>query len=105
MIDITGILHAERVPMMAGTDRHPSIHDEPAALVDAGFTPLEALRAATVQPARFLNTAAISGCEAGLSGGRRVAQRHRCRHRQHRRVAGVVLRGKYHQVSMVALAR
>ncbi len=32
---------------MAGTDNIESLHDELAALVDAGLTPLEALRAAT----------------------------------------------------------
>lgn len=50
-----------RVPVMAGTDNIGSIHDELAALVDAGMPPVDALRAATVQPARFLNAATLSG--------------------------------------------
>jgi hypothetical protein len=33
MIDITRILHAERVPMMAGTDNIQSLHDELAVLL------------------------------------------------------------------------
>jgi imidazolonepropionase-like amidohydrolase len=33
-----------------------SLHDEPAALVWAGLTPYEALKTATVNPAKFLNT-------------------------------------------------
>ncbi|EHK46023.1 hypothetical protein TRIATDRAFT_40443 [Trichoderma atroviride IMI 206040] len=57
-------LHAAGVPIMAGTDANAvpgvpasvafgtSLHDELENLVDAGLTPLEALRAATVVPAR-----------------------------------------------------
>ena len=107
MIDITRILHAERVPMMAGTDNIQSIHDELAALVDAGLTPLEALRAATVEPARFLNTAAVSGlvkpgfqADVVLLKGNPLVDIANTR-----QVAGVVLRGKYHQVSTVVPAR
>ena len=107
MIAITRILHAERVPIMAGTDNIESLHDELAALVDAGFTPLEALRAATVEPARFLNTAAISGlvkpgfqADVVLLKGNPLVDIGNTR-----QVAGVVLRGKYHQVSAVVPAR
>jgi len=47
---------------MAGTDAAPgvyimpgfSLHDELANLVEAGFTPMEALQAATSNPAKFL---------------------------------------------------
>lgn len=51
------------VPLLAGSDFHPtiaftfpgaSLHDELGLLVEAGLTPLEALRAATSGPARFL---------------------------------------------------
>jgi imidazolonepropionase-like amidohydrolase len=101
MIDIIRILHAERVPIMTGTDNVQSIHDELATLVDAGLTPLEALRAATVEPARFLNTAAVSGlvkpgfqADVVLLKGNPLVDIGNTR-----RVAGVVLRGKYHQVS------
>jgi adenine deaminase len=90
-----------------GTDNIQSIHDELAALVDAGLTPLEALRAATVEPARFLNTAAVSGlvkpgfqADVVLIKGNPLVDIGNTR-----RVAGVVLRGKYHQVSAVAAAR
>ena len=52
------------MPILAGTDAAPvlaplapgfALHDELALLVDAGLTPLEALRAATLNPARYLN--------------------------------------------------
>ena len=51
------------VTLMAGTDiagpRVPgfSLHDEQALLVEAGLTPLQALQAATLTPARFLGKA------------------------------------------------
>jgi imidazolonepropionase-like amidohydrolase len=49
------------VPILAGTDEGDpyvfagfSLHDELALLVQAGLTPLEALRTATLNPAAFL---------------------------------------------------
>jgi imidazolonepropionase-like amidohydrolase len=49
------------VPLLAGTDEpNPwvipgfSLHDELALLVHGGLTPLQALQAATINPARFL---------------------------------------------------
>ena len=65
---------AELVPMMqkagvgllAGTDLAPNtkngtIHDELAALVDAGLSPIQALETATRGPAKFLGKLATSG--------------------------------------------
>jgi imidazolonepropionase-like amidohydrolase len=61
-VDIVGGMHHAGVPILAGTDiNNPwtywgsSLHDELAMFVQAGFTPLEALQAATLQPARFLH--------------------------------------------------
>ncbi|MFD8496634.1 amidohydrolase family protein [Amycolatopsis sp. NPDC059657] len=54
---LVGELHRAGVPLLAGTDTFVpghSLHDELGLLVRAGLTPLEALRAATVAPARFL---------------------------------------------------
>jgi hypothetical protein len=61
------------VPLMAGTDAmNPycfpgfSLHDELALLVDSGLTPLAALQAATLNPARFLGrTAELGTVEPG----------------------------------------
>jgi len=57
------IAHRLGVLFLAGTDvsaayTYPgfSLHDELALFVDAGFTPVEALRTATVNPARFVGT-------------------------------------------------
>jgi hypothetical protein len=60
---ILGDLHRAGVSVMAGTDEAWyqaytfagfSLHDELALLVRAGFTPMEALQSATIDPARFL---------------------------------------------------
>ncbi|MGI4761629.1 MAG: amidohydrolase family protein [Janthinobacterium lividum] len=56
-------LHAAGVPFLAGTDAPAgvdlipgvSLHQELQRFVDAGFTPLQALQTATLNPARFYN--------------------------------------------------
>jgi imidazolonepropionase-like amidohydrolase len=60
--------HDAGVPLMTGTDspfdfvvQGFSLHDELALFVRAGLTPLDALRAATIVPARFLGIAGDSG--------------------------------------------
>ena len=59
-IDLTGAMHRAGVPLMAGTDSPGlyvfpgfSLHDELGLLVKAGLTPMEALQAATRDPARY----------------------------------------------------
>jgi imidazolonepropionase-like amidohydrolase len=61
-LDIVGQMARAGVPILAGTDfGNPfiyagfSLHDELALLVRAGLTPAEALRAATLGPARYLD--------------------------------------------------
>ncbi len=60
-LELTGAMHKAGVPFMTGTDipgayTYPgfSLHDELALFVQTGFTPLEALQAATINPAKFL---------------------------------------------------
>ncbi len=60
-LEVVGALHAAGVPLLAGTDcANPycfpgfSLHDELGLFVEAGLTPLEALRTATWNPAVFL---------------------------------------------------
>src|SRR2546425_8087492 len=60
-VELVGLLHRAGVPILAGTDvLNPycfpgfSLHDELALLVEAGLTPMEALQAATQNPAIFL---------------------------------------------------
>lgn len=69
--DIVGTLHRAGVIILAGTDGPgsclvpgQSLHDELANFVAAGFTPLEALRAATLEPARYLGLADSLGTVA-----------------------------------------
>jgi hypothetical protein len=72
-VAIVGLLFRAGVPILAGTDElNPyclpgfSLHDELARLVAAGLTPLAALQAATLNPARFLHaTDSLGTVEAG----------------------------------------
>ena len=61
-LDIVGMFHRRGVPLLAGTDMgipwvYPgfSLHDELAWFVRAGLTPAEALRTATLNPARYFD--------------------------------------------------
>lgn len=65
---IVGILHHAGVPILVGTDTpmpgvYPgwSVHEEMAMLVASGLSPREALRSATLLPARFLGIDADAG--------------------------------------------
>jgi imidazolonepropionase-like amidohydrolase len=60
-ITLVGMMHKAGVKIMAGSDFSDwamvpgvDLHNELALLVEAGFTPLEALQAATLNPAKFL---------------------------------------------------
>jgi imidazolonepropionase-like amidohydrolase len=60
-LEVVGMLHKTGVPFLAGTDTPAgvhifpgySLHEELQSFVAAGFTPLEALQTATINPARF----------------------------------------------------
>lgn len=60
-LEVVQLLHKAGVPFLAGTDTPPgvyvfpgfSLHEELQRFVDAGFTPLEALQTATLNPAKF----------------------------------------------------
>lgn len=69
-VEIVGAMHRARVNIMAGTDANGpfiglvpgiSLHSELALFVKAGFTPLEALRSATIMPALFLHMEETTG--------------------------------------------
>jgi imidazolonepropionase-like amidohydrolase len=72
-IEQTGVAHAAGVQVLAGTDAPDSfafpgtgLHDELGHLVEAGLTPLDALRAATFDAAEFLRLDGKAGVvEAG----------------------------------------
>ena len=60
-LEMVQLLHKAGVPFLAGTDTPPgvyifpgfSLHEELQRFVAAGFSPLEALQTATLNPARF----------------------------------------------------
>jgi imidazolonepropionase-like amidohydrolase len=61
-VDLVDAMRADGVRFMAGTDGPDpyvfpgfSLHDELGWLVKSGFTPLQALQAATLNPAEFLD--------------------------------------------------
>jgi hypothetical protein len=72
MIATVRALHAAGIPMVAGTDQAIpgySLHREMELYVEAGFTALEALQAATIVAARALGVERESGTlEAGKRG-------------------------------------
>jgi imidazolonepropionase-like amidohydrolase len=58
-------MNEKRVGLLAGTDVATpwtvpgvALHDELSALVEAGLTPLEALRTTTLNPARYFDKTA-----------------------------------------------
>ena len=77
--DLAELMRANGVKVLAGTDQSGyleskgsvpgrSLHEELGFLVDAGFSPVEALRAATTGPAEFFGLAGSLGTvEAGKS--------------------------------------
>src|SRR5262249_49615951 len=68
-LQMVGAMHRAGVPCLAGTDTAPgvyimpgfSLHDELANFVEAGFKSMEALQAATSNPAKFLGMEADLG--------------------------------------------
>jgi imidazolonepropionase-like amidohydrolase len=69
MIALVGVLHKAGVTIVAGTDQAVpghSLHRELELYVQAGFTPMEALQAATLVPARVMKQDKLLGTvEAG----------------------------------------
>jgi imidazolonepropionase-like amidohydrolase len=61
-LEVVNRMHRAGIPFLAGTDTPPgvyifpgfSLHEELQRFVAAGFTPMEALQTATLNPARFL---------------------------------------------------
>lgn len=72
-VELVGEIRKAKAPILAGTDvLNPfcfpgfSLHDELALLVEAGFSPKEALRAATLNPATFMGaTDSLGTVETG----------------------------------------
>lgn len=71
-VAIVGALHRAGIPVVAGTDQTVpgySLHREIELYVQAGFTPMEAIQAATIVPARVMGMEKQSGTvEKGKRG-------------------------------------
>lgn len=104
-LDIVRKLHAAGVQFLAGTDTPAgvdvtpgiSLHLELQRFVDAGFTPLEALQTATINPARFYGkTAEYGSVEAGHVADLVILRANPLESIGNTRsIAGVVADGKY----------
>lgn len=102
-IELIRVLHDAGVSFLAGTDLgNPftfagfSLHEELARLVDAGLTPAEALRAATLGPASFMQLAdSLGTVERGKVADLVLLDANPLTDiRNTTRIAAVVLRGK-----------
>jgi len=102
--DFVRELHHAHVPLLAGTDAIDayvlpgfSLHQELELLVAAGLTPMEALQAATRDPAQFLGVLNSRGTiETGKIADLVLLTENPLSDIRHtRRIAGVVLGGKY----------
>jgi imidazolonepropionase-like amidohydrolase len=71
-VEIVGALHRAGIPIVTGTDQAVpgySLHREMELYVQAGFTPMEAIQAATIVPARVMGIAKETGTvEKGKRG-------------------------------------
>ena len=102
---IVGELHRVAVPFLAGTDSGGlsytyygfSLHDELAFLVQAGFTPMEALQAATLKPAQFLGlTDQVGTVTAGKQANLVLLEANPLDDiRNTQKIRAVVVRGRY----------
>lgn len=96
------LLHAAGVPLMTGTDlggpfvfAGASLHDELELLVRAGLSPLEAIQAATLTPARFLNRGDVGVVESGTLADIVVLEANPLEDIRHiRRIAAVIANGQ-----------
>jgi imidazolonepropionase-like amidohydrolase len=97
-------MHRAGVRILAGTDApnrflYPgfSLHQELRALTDAGLSPLDALRAATLEPAKYLAaTDSLGAIRAGFIADLVLLHGNPLEDiRQTERIAGVVLNGRY----------
>ena len=71
-LQLIGALHRAGVPIVAGTDQAVpgfSVYHEIELYVQAGFTPMEALQAATIVPARAMK---VDGDSGSLEAGKRA---------------------------------
>lgn len=103
-VELVGAMHRSGVPFMIGTDLSIpyifagfSVHEEMALFVQAGFTPMEALQAATRNPALYLGESKSLGTiERGKTSNLILLDANPLTNiRNTQLIVGVVLSGRY----------
>jgi imidazolonepropionase-like amidohydrolase len=109
-ITLVGMMHKAGVKIMAGSDFSDwgmvpgvDLHNELALLVEAGFTPLEALQAATLNPAKFLGKTDIYGTiQVGRAADLVLLDMNPLEDISHtRKIHAVVVGGKFFSLSSI----
>jgi imidazolonepropionase-like amidohydrolase len=104
-LEVVNTMHRAGIPFLAGTDTPPgvyifpgfSLHEELQRFVAAGFTPLEALQTATINPAKFLGMEkALGTIEKGKLADLVLLDANPLDDiRNTQKIAGVVANGRY----------
>ena len=104
-LEVVNTMHHAGIPFLAGTDTPPgvyifpgfSLHEELERFVAAGFSPLEALQTATLNPAKFLGRESELGTiEKGKLADMVLLDRNPLADiRNTQKIAGVVANGRY----------
>ena len=104
-LEVVKAMHKASIPFLAGTDTPPgvyvfpgfSLHQELQRFVAAGFTPLEALQTATLNPAKFLGMQdRLGSIEKGKLADLVLLDANPLEDiRNTQRIAGVVVNGRY----------
>jgi imidazolonepropionase-like amidohydrolase len=100
---LVGRLGREGVRLLAGTDAACegglpgySLHDELEEMVSAGLSPQQALRAATFEPARYLDRADEGGIAPGMLANLVMLEANPLQDiKNTRKIAAVILRGRW----------
>jgi hypothetical protein len=105
LADLVARMHQANVPILAGTDLSPeapwqvpgfSLHDELLLLVEAGLTPLDAIRAATAEATKVLGLEELGTVEAGMQADLVILDADPLVDiRNTRRIFGVIAGGNY----------
>jgi imidazolonepropionase-like amidohydrolase len=107
-IEVVRMMHKAGVQIMAGSDFSDwalvpgtDLHNELALLVEAGFTPMEALQAATLNPAKFLGKTDTYGTiQAGCVADLVLLDMNPLEDISHtRKIHAVVLGGKFYPLA------
>jgi len=107
-IEVIRMMHKAGVAIMAGSDFSDwgmvpgvDLHNELALLVEAGFTPMEALQAATLNPAKFLGKTDTYGTiQAGRAADLVLLDMNPLEDISHtRKIHAVVLGGKFYPIA------